>query len=332
MDYLLLLVGFLLLIKGADLFVDGAASIARRVGIPSVIVGLTIVSLGTSAPELAVSITASLGGSNELTMGNVLGSNLFNTLTVLGCMALMSPVLIEKMKIKKELLVNLGATIVLYFLVFSRIIGNNTLSRVDGLLLFTLCVSYIVYLIYSVKKSNRESNEVIETATVDEVAMDVVSGDETITLGKSILISIVGVAGIIIGGNLVVNSASSIAMTFGLSEKLVGLTIVAIGTSLPELVTSLVAARKGENDLALGNILGSNTFNILLILGTASLISPMAISATLVVDLLFLIAITVLIALLVFMNKKDVKKLNRYEGAMLLALYIGYTVFIIMRN
>lgn len=330
MNYVLLIIGFFLLIKGADLFVDGAATIARKIGIPSVIVGLTIVSLGTSAPELAVSIMAALRGSNEITMGNVLGSNMFNTLTVLGCMAMIAPVLINKKMIKKDLLVNLGATVLLYFLIFSRVLGNNVLSRIDGLVLFSSCILYIIFLIYSVKKSNSKSNEVMEAISVDEVAVD--ESIETMGVGKCILISIVGVAGIIIGGNLVVNSASSIAMAFGLSEKLVGLTIVAIGTSLPELVTSVVACRKGENEIALGNILGSNTFNILLILGTSSLISPMAISATLAIDLLFLIAITVLIALLVFMNKNEVKKLTRYEGAMLLTLYIGYTIFIIMRN
>lgn len=336
MNYIILIVGFFLLIKGADLFVEGASTIAKRLGIPAVIVGLTIVSLGTSAPELAVSVTASIKGSNELTMGNVLGSNIFNILTVLGTMAVVTPICINKKLIKSDLLINLVATILLYLLAFSKIgiFGEaNLLSRIDGILLLCLCISYVVYLIYTVRKSNNQETKVDKLVAGDETAVDItIENDSNKTIGKSIFLSVIGVVGIVIGGDLVVNSASTIAMTFGLSEKLVGLTIVAIGTSLPELVTSLVAIKKGENEIALGNILGSNSFNILLILGISSAISPVVISSTLVVDLLFLIAVTVLVAALVFINKKDIKKLSRYEGIMLLLLYIGYTAFIIMRN
>ncbi|MPQ44905.1 calcium/sodium antiporter [Clostridium tarantellae] len=326
MNYVILILGFILLIKGADFFVDGAAAIAKKIGIPAVIIGLTIVSLGTSAPELAVSVMSSIRENNEITMGNVLGSNIFNTIAVLGATAIVAPLIIEKKTIKKDLFVNLTATLLLYALAFLKIFGSeNTLTRFDGFILISLCIIYIVYLIYSVKQNNKESIE-------KDIAMEAAVESQKINLSNKILIAIVGVLGIIFGGKLVVDSATNIAYNIGLSEKLVGLTIVAIGTSLPELVTSLVAAKKGENEIALGNILGSNTFNILLILGLASFISPMAISSALITDLLFLIFITLLVAGLIFANKKEVKILSKPEGLMLIFIYIGYTIFIIMRN
>ena len=328
MNYILLIIGFLLLIKGADLFVDGASGIAKKLGVPAVIIGLTIVSLGTSAPELAVSISASLKGSNDITMGNVLGSNLFNLLAALGCTAIVAPLVIKKHIIKNDFIVNLLATFVLYVFTFTALIGSkNSLSRIEGGILFLMCITYIIYLIYTVKRSNKKEDEVAVTAEFEE--KNIKSSNSTF---KNIILSIIGVIGIILGGKIVVDSASAIALGLGLSEKLVGLTIVAIGTSLPELVTSLVAAKKGENDIALGNILGSNTFNILLILGLSSLISPITIAASLSVDLIFLIIVTLIIGALIFLNKKKEKVLTRYEGIFLLVLYIGYTVYIIMRN
>ncbi|EOU1681788.1 calcium/sodium antiporter [Clostridium perfringens] len=328
MNYILLIIGFLLLIKGADLFVDGASGIAKKLGVPAVIIGLTIVSLGTSAPELAVSISASLKGSNDITMGNVLGSNLFNLLAALGCTAIVAPLVIKKHIIKNDFIVNLLATFVLYVFTFTALIGSkNSLSRIEGGILFLMCITYIIYLIYTVKRSNKKEDEVAVTAEFEE--KNIKSSNSTF---KNIILSIIGVIGIILGGKIVVDSASAIALGLGLSEKLVGLTIVAIGTSLPELVTSLVAAKKGENDIALGNILGSNTFNILLILGLSSLISPITIAASLSVDLIFLIIVTLIIGALIFLNKKKEKVLTRYEWIFLLVLYIGYTVYIIMRN
>ncbi len=331
MNYILLIIGFLLLIKGADLFVDGASGIAKKLGVPAVIIGLTIVSLGTSAPELAVSISASLKGSNDITMGNVLGSNLFNLLAALGCTAIVAPLVIKKYIIKNDFIVNLVATFVLYVFTFTGLIGSkNSLSRIDGGILVLMCITYIIYLIYTVKRSNKKEDEVAVTAEFEDFEeKNVKSSNSTF---KNIILSIIGVIGIILGGKIVVDSASAIALGLGLSEKLVGLTIVAIGTSLPELVTSLVAAKKGENDIALGNILGSNTFNILLILGLSSLISPITIAASLSVDLIFLIIVNLIIGALIFLNKKKEKVLTRYEGLFLLALYIGYTVYIIMRN
>ena len=318
MNYIFLIIGFLLLIKGADLFVDGASGIAKKLGVPAVIIGLTIVSLGTSAPELAVSISASLKGSNDITMGNVLGSNLFNLLAALGCTAIVAPLVIKKHIIKNDFIVNLIATFILYVFTFTGLIGSkNSLSRIDGAVLVLMCI------IYTVKRSNKREGEVAVTAEFEDFEeQNIKSPNSTV---KNIILSIVGVIGIILGGKIVVDSASAIALGLGLSEKLVGLTIVAIGTSLPELVTSLVAAKKGENDIALGNILGSNTFNI-------SVISPITIAASLSIDLIFLIIVTLIIGALIFLNKKKEKVLTRYEGVFLLALYIGYTVYIIMRN
>lgn len=331
MNYILLIIGFVLLIKGADLFVDGASGIAKKLGVPSVIIGLTIVSLGTSAPELAVSISAALKGSNDITMGNVIGSNLFNLLAALGCTAIVAPLVIKKYLIKNDFLVNLIATFILYAFVFTGLIGSKgVLSRADGAILFLICVTYIIYLIYSVKKSNNKANEAAITAEIEEFEEENIKSTNSTT--KNIVLSIIGVVGIVFGGKIVVDSASAIALGLGLSEKLVGLTIVAIGTSLPELVTSLVAAKKGENDIALGNILGSNTFNILLILGVSSFISPITIAASLSIDLIFLIVVTLIVGALIFLNKKREKILTRYEGILLVTLYVGYTVYIIMRN
>lgn len=330
MNYILLLIGFALLIKGADFFVDGSSKIAKKLGVPAVIIGLTIVSLGTSAPELAVSISASLKGSNDITMGNVLGSNLFNILAALGSTAVVAPLVIKKNVIRNDFLVNILATLILYGFAFTKILGSkDALSRVDGGLLFIMCIAYIGYLIYTVKKSNGDLKEVAVTSEVNEFDEEVLKNNSTL---KNIIISIIGVLGIILGGKVVVDSASAIALGLGVSEKLIGLTIVAIGTSLPELVTSLVAAKKGENDIALGNILGSNTFNILLILGLSSLISPIKIASNLYVDLLLLMVVTLFVGILIFFNKNKEKLMTKYQGLLLIALYIGYTIYIIMRN
>ena len=331
MNYIFLIIGFLLLIKGADLFVDGASKIAKNLGVPTVIIGLTIVSLGTSAPELAVSISASLKGSNDITFGNVLGSNLFNLLLALGCTAILVPLVIKKHIIKKDFIVNLLATFVLYVFTFTGLIGSkNSLSRIDGAVLVLMCITYIMYLIYTAKRSHKKEDEVALTSEFEDFEEQSIKPPNSTV--KNIILSIVGVIGIILGWKIVVDSATVIALGLGLSEKLVGLTIVAIGTSLPELVTSLVAAKKGENDIALGNILGSNTFNILLILGLSSVISPITITKSLSIDLIFLIIVTLIIGALIFLNKKKEKVLTRYEGIFLLVLYIGYTVYIIMRN
>lgn len=320
MNYILLIVGFVLLIKGADFFVDGAAAIAKKMGIPAMVVGLTIVSLGTSAPELAISTISSIQGNNGIAIGNVLGSNIFNTLVVLGVSSILAPLIIKKAPVVKDFAVNLIITLILFVMAFDGLLGagEDIISRGDGIILLILCISYMTYIVISA----RNNPEVC----VDEEAAN-------IKVLPKVIISIVGVAGIVFGGQLVVDSAKEIALSLGMSEKLVGLTIVAIGTSLPELVTSVVAVLKKENDIALGNVLGSNTFNILLILGVSSGINPIVVSPSLAMDFIFLIGITLLMIGIIFFNRKSQEKvLSKKEGILFVALYIAYTVYIIMRN
>ena len=326
MSYIFLIIGFFLLIKGADIFVSGASNISKRLGIPSVIVGLTIVSLGTSAPELAVSAISSIKGSNEIAVGNVLGSNLFNTLMVLGVTTIIMALTIKKSEVKRDFSINILVTILLLLLTFTTLLGgkDNYISRLDGIVLLIGCISYITYLILSVKRGKTTSENIHE-----ELALE---STNEISIFKSILKLIIGVAGIVIGGQIVVDSATSIATSLGMSEKLVGLTIVAIGTSLPELVTSVVAAIKGEEDIALGNILGSNIFNILLIIGLSSAISPIAVSSNLIFDFVFLFVVTLIIGIMIFANKSDEKRFGKKEGIILVALYVIYMIYIIIRN
>ncbi|MBU6135871.1 MULTISPECIES: calcium/sodium antiporter [Clostridium] len=318
MSYLILIIGFILLIKGADIFVDGAAKIAKKFGIPSIIVGLTIVSLGTSAPELSVSLIASFEGNNGITIGNVLGSNIFNTLMVLGVTAIIMPIVIKKNSVIKDYIINIVVSIVLLVLTFGRVLLNKeaALTRISGIILLILCTIYTLYLIKSAKSRKEEDSE----------------EEEDIKILSCIIKIILGIIGIIAGGNLVVSSASDIAYSFGLSDKLVGLTIVAVGTSLPELVTTMIASIKGENDIAIGNVLGSNIFNILLILGVSSSINAIPISSSLLIDILFLIVISIILGIFMFKGKKDKLKLDKLEGLILVLLYIIYMVYIISRN
>ncbi|MDB1954069.1 calcium/sodium antiporter [Clostridium tertium] len=318
MSYLILIIGFILLIKGADIFVDGAAKIAKKFGIPSIIVGLTIVSLGTSAPELSVSLIASFEGNNGITIGNVLGSNIFNTLMVLGVTAIIMPIVIKKNSVIKDYIINIVVSIVLLVLTFGRVLLNKeaALTRISGIILLILCIIYTLYLIKSAKSRKEEDSE----------------EEEDIKILSCIIKIILGIIGIIAGGNLVVSSASDIAYSFGLSDKLVGLTIVAVGTSLPELVTTMIASIKGENDIAIGNVLGSNIFNILLILGVSSSINAIPISSSLLIDILFLIVISIILGIFMFKGKKDKLKLDKLEGLILVLLYIIYMIYIISRN
>lgn len=316
MSYIILLVGFFLLIKGADIFVDGASNIAKKIGIPSVIVGLTIVSIGTSAPELSVSIVSALQGTNDLVIGNVLGSNIFNTLVVLGGTAIAAPIIFKKSTIKRDYLVNTLVAVLVYVLIFGLTFGvDGEISRVDGIILVVLCIIYIITLVMaSIKNGVKEEDT------------------KNIKVLSNCIRIICGIAGIVIGGNLVVDSATDIALSLNMSEKLVGLTIVAMGTSLPELVTSIVAALKGEKEIALGNVLGSNIFNMLLILGASVTIKSASVASALGVDFLFYIAITVLIGLSIFLNKRQEKKIGRVEGFIYILAYAGYMVYIIMRG
>jgi len=308
LQILLLIVGFVFLIKGSDIFVDGASSIASLLKIPTIIVGLTIVAFGTSAPEAAVSITSSLTGSNAMAVSNIIGSNLFNMLMVIGVAALLSELLMEKSVLEKDLPFLVGITILFAIFIF---IGWD-ITNIEGIILLLILVAYIYYLIRSSKKSK-------DSGVVEKPKL---------SLPKSIIFILIGLAGIIIGGDLVVDSASAIAIAFGMSETLVGLTIVAIGTSLPELVTSLTALKKGENQMVIGNVIGSNIFNILFVLGASSAISAIPLDSSMLIDVIFMIFVTILC----FIFGKTQDKYDKKEGVILILLFVAYMAFAIMRN
>ena len=314
-----LILGFLLLVKGADLFVDGASSIAKRLRIPSLIIGLTIVAFGTSAPELAVSVTAALKGSNDIALGNVVGSNIFNLLVVIGVSAMICPLAVEKSMIKKDYPLSIGATLLLGLLVMDQFLGKKdamSLSRLDGIILLA---GFALFMYLTIREGLAKRKEQLQSQE-EEIPVKY-------SLPVSILLSVAGLLGIIFGGDMTVNSAKEIATAFGLSEALIGLTIVAIGTSLPELVTSVVASKKGESDIALGNAVGSNLFNILFILGVSSTILPMSVSPTYLYDIGFLLVVS----LLVFIPVAAKQKISRGTGAAMTGAYILYTIYLIMR-
>lgn len=320
--YIWLVVGFVCLIKGADFFVDGASSVARLLKVPVIIIGLTIVAMGTSAPETAVSISAALQGANALSISNVIGSNFFNLLVVTGICAAIKPVSMTKDLMKRDFPFSVIITFVLLFLLgvtYFNTVPGIELSRVSGIVLLVLFVCYLVVLVKNALAARAAGEQV--DAGEDEVA--------SYSALKSIVLIVVGLAGIIAGGELVVRSATAIAQKFGLSQNLIGLTIVAMGTSLPELVTSIVASRKGQNDLALGNVVGSNIFNILLVLGVSASLSPIDLpDAKVIVDLVILIAVNIVTFVLAFRNRK----LDRKDGIIMVAMYIAYSAYIIMRN
>ena len=315
MSFLILIVGFFLLIKGADLFVDGAASIARRFHVPAMVIGLTIVAMGTSAPEAAVSITSSLAGQNDMSVANVVGSNFFNILVVLGVSAIIAKLPVQENTIKKD------APFLLIVSVLLLLFGLNlNISRIEGLILLAVFTYFLIDTIKSAKKGSRENSK--EAATT----MDMEVTEES-SIPKTILLSIIGIVGIVLGGDMVVDSATNIATSFGMSANLVGLTIVAVGTSLPEFVTSVVAIKKGETEIAIGNVIGSNIFNILLVLGLAAAISPITISTFALIDVVFMVAITVLLYL--FMKKEN--SLIKSQGIIFVLIYIAYMAYTIIR-
>lgn len=311
MEYLLLVLGFVLLIKGADFFVEGSSNIAKFLRIPTVIIGLTLVAFGTSAPEAAVSITAAISGNSDIAISNILGSNIFNLLCVLGITALFKDVIADKNVIKKDYMISIvAATLLLVLIGGYYYIGKELiLGRLGGI---CLLVVLLIYLFNMIKGISAEDKKKIESKKFSF---------------KDILFIIVGLISVIMGGDLTVDCATVIAKEWGLSDRFIGLTIVAIGTSLPELCTSLVALLKGENDIALGNVIGSNIFNILFILGASSFFSPMHIAFESVIDLVILIGLSITV-LIMFL--KDYR-LKNYEGASMIALYIAYCVYIFIR-
>ncbi|MCI6581358.1 MAG: calcium/sodium antiporter [Oscillospiraceae bacterium] len=314
-NIILLLAGFVLLIKGADFFVDGASALARKFKIPPLVVGLTIVAMGTSTPELAVSISASLSGANSMAVSNVIGSNLFNLLAVLGVCSVIIPSVVTTDLLKRDYPVSITVSGIFLAMLFIGG-GRGVVTRAESVVLVLLLAGYMLWTVLSALKN--PSNEV--------------SDEKPFIWWKCALFIIGGAAAIVFGGNLVVNNAGSLGAAFGMSETLIGLTICAVGTSLPELVTSITAARKGENDMAMGNVIGSNIFNVLMILGISGVISPISIDTISVTDTLTDCVIYIAICLLAYIFCITGKKITKAEGGMLVSLYIGYMVFAIMRE
>ncbi len=315
MSWLILAVGMVLLIKGADWFVDGASGLATKLGVPTLVIGLTIVAFGTSAPEAAVSISSSLKGSGGIALGNVVGSNLFNLLVVVGASAIFRPVIINKSIMKKDYPYSLLATVVLMFTMADSIFGdleNPIVSRTDG---FVILAFFAIFMFYTV------------TSAIGDNSSNAKKEEEKKPLYKLLPMLILGLAAIVIGGQAVVNGASDIARAMGVSETLIGLTIVAVGTSLPELVTSVVATRKGEDDIAMGNVIGSNIFNILFIVGIGAAIEPMAVDMAILADCVLLLAISLAFYAFVFKNAR----VNKTGGIAMIAIYVLYVVYAIIR-
>lgn len=308
-DVVLLIVGMALLIKGADWFVDGASKIARAMKIPSLIIGLTLVSIGTSAPEFSVSVTAAIRGENDISFGNIIGSNIFNTFFVIGASALFTTLVVSKNMKKYDLPILIAIYLLLFLFAFA--ITPNIVSRWEAIIIFLLTIAYTVFLI--IRSKNEEPVEEIENKT---------------KWYMNVLFLALGLAGIILGGDLVVDSASNIAKELGMSELLVGLTIVAVGTSLPELVTSMVAAKKGENDIAVGNAIGSCIFNVILILGVSGIILPVSVAWSSMLDVIVMLVSGVTIIVMTLKSNK----IEKTKGIILILMYIAYLTYIIIRE
>ncbi len=325
LNILLFIVGIAGLIKGADLFVTNASGIARKLNVPGLVIGLTIVALGTSAPELAVSVTAAVQGSNELAFSNVVGSNMLNLLAILGVCALIKPIPVDVDILRRDFPFSIAVTITLLVITCGSIFHRRRMlttnmerdvgeaSQLDGVFLVALLIIYITMLIISAKKKTEGKSEK--------------PVNEDISMGKTIALLILGIAMIVGGGEAVVYSAREIARAAGLSEAVIGMTVVAFGTSLPELVTSVVAARKGEVSMAIGNVIGSNIFNILFILGASALIHPIDVTAGSAIDMIILIAMNIL---MFFFAASD-RKITRAEGGVMVGLYIIEVVYAFFR-
>lgn len=315
---IILVIGFVLLIKGADFFVEGSSSVAKKFNVPSLIIGMTIVAMGTSLPELAVSVTASMVGNNTLAVSNVAGSNIFNLMVVCGACALFTPLTIEKNTLLKEFpfsIICAGLLVVLGFL-------GMSLGRVDGIIFLVIFIVYLLWMIRSAKQA-RNAGDKLEEEEEEFIEEEI----KILPMWKCLLFIVGGMIAIKFGGDFVVDGASAIAAGFGLSQTLIGLTIVALGTSLPELVTSIVAARKDEVDMALGNVIGSNIFNILLILGVAAAISPITFLTENIIDIVILIVMSLVVWIFAWTSKE----INRKEGIMMLLMYAAYMVYICIR-
>ncbi len=321
MSYLLLIVGFVLLVKGADLFVEGSSKLAKILRIPPIIIGLTIVAFGTSTPEAAVSISASINGSEGISLGNVIGSNLVNISLILGLTTVITPMIVQKKTIVKEIPLALLGSVALLVMLLDTSLTSETvisLSRTDGIILLLFFGVFVYYIVeVAIKNKNNQKIYFIE------------KDDKKPSTLPSLLKLFIGLGGLVLGEWLVVKYGQEIALSLGMSETLVGLTIVAIGTSLPELVTSVTAALKKESEIALGNIIGSNIFNIMFVLGISSTINPITISSNIVIDIALMIMVTFVVMIFATTHKR---KINRIEGSVLLTIYLAYLTFILIRN
>lgn len=305
MDFVILLIGFVLLIKGADYFVEGSSSLAKIMKIPAVIIGLTIVAMGTSAPEASVSINAALAGNNDIAISNVIGSNVFNGMVVVGVCAFLQKFKVNEDISKRDLPINIIISIILCLMIM-----DGKLGRIEGIILLIGMVAFIGMMVHAAFKNREEGEEI-----------------KTLSLPMSIVYMIGGLIAVIFGGDMVVDGATAIATMFGLSQNFIGLTIVAVGTSLPELVTSIVATKKGESALALGNAVGSNIFNILFILGFSAVISPLSVLGESLVDGMIMVATGALL----FLFAKTKGEMDKKEGILCVLIYVAYTVFLFMR-
>jgi len=320
-DIILFVLGFVFLVQGATILVDGSAAIAKRFHISNLIIGLTIVAFGTSAPELIVSAMAAFKGNSDIAMGNIIGSNISNTLLILGVAALIYPLIVKKTIVHRQIPFSLFAVFLVGILVNDFLFSGadtNFLSRIDGLIL----IFFFTIFIYYTFSSNKNKEGLVESISPSEIK------EHNVAL--SIVMIVGGLIGLFLGGRWIVNGAVEIATWFGLSQALVGLTIVAVGTSLPELAASAIAAYRKQTDIAIGNVVGSNVFNLLWVLGLGSIIRPISYNPILNVDIILLFAITVLLLLLIYIGRKNI--LGRVEGGVLLTLYISYIVFLVWRG
>ena len=313
----ILLAGFVALILGADKLVDAASSLASRMGIPNIVIGLTIVAFGTSAPELVVNVFAAINNNTEMVLGNVLGSNIFNVLAILGISSILYPLTVKTNTTWLEIPLSLLAAISVLIIASDVFLDNsavNYITRADGLILLLF---FSIFLVYNLKiAQSSPGDEETETKNYSYL--------------KSVLFIALGLAGLIVGGRLIVTSAVSLAQAFGLSERIIGLTVVSIGTSLPELATSVVAVRKKSVDIAIGNVVGSNIFNIFLILGISTIVTPLQVNTNSFVDVAVNIAASLLLFIFIFTGKG--RQLARWEGVILLLLYLAYLSLLISQG
>jgi len=322
------ILGFFLLIKGADILIDGSSSIAKRFGVSGFFIGITIVAFGTSAPEMVISLLASVKHISAIALGNIIGANISNTLLVLGISAIITPLLIKRATINKEVPFSLLAVLAVGILANDFLIDGlepSGLSRIDGLILILF---FVIFIYYTFGISRPDDN--IFQKTASEIKISSKNGVKELNVWLSFLMIFVGLVGLAVGGHFIVNNAVKLARILNISEAMIGLTIVAIGTTLPELAASVTAARKGFSNIAVGNVIGSNIFNFLWILGLSSVITPIGFNSALNSDLLYLILVTILVLFLIYFGRKNI--LGRWEGGILLFLYILYLTFVIMRG